>query len=445
MVLVPLGSIAAAQGPINLMRAPVTRTARNTLTYDHLEMRSTHTAPYVLAVGHGEYFQVVFEHTDPRLFDYSISAISGESPRDARQGGANTPVFGEAVHQTAVTMRHDRHIQKYTVSITAKTNGEVRVEKDKTRQESSRAKPEDLVPLYPVNFDLWVRTSEWQVGLNGGFAFSNVTSEQFFIQTDTKGTATADDDVKTVRKDGGARDAFRPDIIALANVNHTDRYHGLGAAFGVGIGENSDPRYFLGPSWVFGKNLILTAGWTGGKVRVLPAGQELDKPPIAGDNTLNTPSSRFQHGFFVGMGFTFVDRKDAFLGALSASTKSDKPATDDKADDKAKKDESKTKPNEHEEAVEQSQLVGEYETADGKGKMAVAKKDPKDGKSRILTIAVNGKTSADLEWSGTGTHYSVAGLTGSKVHFIVDDNDKVTGLTYEAGNDKYDAKKNEQK
>jgi hypothetical protein len=136
--------------------------------------------------------------------------------------------------------------------------------------------------LYSTYFELWVETiPEWTVDFSGGVAFTGLLGREYFVRTDTRGTADEADDVKTVEEDTKGRASFRPDVIALANVRHP-RMKGLGAAFGVGLNNDADPRYFLGVSYLLGGKFIFNAGWAGGKVNELPTGQELHNTPING-------------------------------------------------------------------------------------------------------------------------------------------------------------------
>jgi hypothetical protein len=165
--------------------------------------------------------------------------------------------------------------------------------------------------LYSTYFDLWVETRpEWTADFSGGIAFTGLRERAFFIQTVG--------DNKTVEEDVEARASFRPDIIALVNVRHPD-WKGLGAAFGVGLNNDADPRYFLGVSYLFGGKFIFNGGWAGGKVNELPVGQQLHQPPINGDNTLTTPAARFRHAAYVGLGFTFINRENEFKAAFAAT------------------------------------------------------------------------------------------------------------------------------
>jgi len=61
----------------------------------------------------------------------------------------------------------------------------------------------------------------------------------------------------------------------------------------------------------------------------LPVGQRLNEEPINGDNTLGTLGSRFAHGWYVGISFTFSqDKETEFLNALTPPQKTGQGTAD---------------------------------------------------------------------------------------------------------------------
>jgi hypothetical protein len=320
---------------------PFERTRRNTLIFDHLALRATDAAPYVLKVKDRDYFQVIFANTDPRKFRYTIS-VTEETETDTSSfeaGKAVETLFGNLT-DISVTMQHDQHFQRYRVGVgllpgvTTDPLREQAAEVSRRpasdvfrRTERSETDSTQPVSLHEISFDLWVETERtWQLSFSGGTAFSRLTNDNFYIKTDTKGTATADDDVKTVEQDESVTDQFRPDIIALTNLSNA-QWGGFGVAFSVGLNNDADPRYFVGPSYLLGGRFILHGGWAGGKVRTLPPGQAIGGAPIAGDNTLQTGATRFKRAWYIGLAFTFINREDQFKGAFTAKTEGEKKGT----------------------------------------------------------------------------------------------------------------------
>jgi hypothetical protein len=308
----------------------VVKDSRNTFTFDHLALRGETDAPMVLEVGDGDFFQVLITHTDPTLFKYSISATQDEA-------GPLTTTFepdanGVQAHPdswASVTHRHDKHFNRYRVTISeiaaqAAATTDTKKSANSTLQQTlgittpvfdeSDGRPVKL--LHSVAFDLWVTTRpEWKVSFSGGVAVSSLTDHKFFVKTDDTGR-------KTVEEDTNGRDAVRHDVIALANLYFDHQYwRGLmfGTAFGIGDTGNSTPRYYVGPSIVLGRNFIFTAGATFGSVAMLPSGQTLHEAPTS-DNVLNNLGSRYQRGYFGSIAFAFIDKETEFRNGFTSST-----------------------------------------------------------------------------------------------------------------------------
>lgn len=188
--------------------------------------------------------------------------------------------------------------------------------------------------LYPYTFPVWVRDSRAQLGFATGLAFSDVTSDRFFVETDDQGTAETTDDEQRVLAESSSDD-FRPDLMAYASITapRTPTWWGaggrLGVTVGLGIGDGGDPRYFLGPSWLIGDRFLVAAGAFGGKVDRLPAGQREGEAPINGANTLSQLGKGFERGWAVGVAWRFgsSDKADEkFLAALSPPVKQEQKA-----------------------------------------------------------------------------------------------------------------------
>jgi len=181
---------------------------------------------------------------------------------------------------------------------------------------------------FPYTFPVWVETTDAVLSFSTGFAFSDLASDRFFIKT-TKVTDAAgmSKDVKTVERDRSANDKFRPDLMAYATVTMPRKKSQpliggrLGLTFGLGIGEDKTPRYFIGPSFVFSHRVVLSVGAVGAQVKRLPAGQKLGEAPINGDNTLNTLDSRFKIGYGLNVSFQLGKSKQDFLGVLNPPQK----------------------------------------------------------------------------------------------------------------------------
>jgi len=113
-------------------------------------------------------------------------------------------------------------------------------------------------------------------------------------------------------------DAYRLGAAAMVHVFHTSpstfAWHDIAwvpVSFGLGVGEASQVRYFLGTGIRFGPKFFLTAGPVIGSVKTLPAGlvaDNADDPAgfTTNANALGSMGSRTRTGFFVGVSYTFA-------------------------------------------------------------------------------------------------------------------------------------------
>lgn len=355
--------------------------------FNHLDGKLEGPTPTVLELRDGDVFALIFCDTAPTLFDYEITAIEpkkeGKTPFQSGPGSAQ--VDEGDLTSTSLSWKHQEGFSLYKVSVTlrageqnpqvttAEYQQELKQRIDRMPQdektllmesynqddstigqflnenpgiladlltEMGQQVPEPIY-LYSYTFPVWVKTISWTLSFTSGVAFSDLTNDEFFIETDTKGTDTTDDDTKLVRRDRDASGASRPDLVLFANLltpdaresNLGDFGGNLGLAFGLGLNGDGDPRYYFGPSWTIGRknHFVLMAGWTGGQVDRLPSGQAVDAPPIS-DNVLSSLDSSFEHGFFVGLTFSFNAKKEedftkALTGKAARTDDGNKPST----------------------------------------------------------------------------------------------------------------------
>jgi hypothetical protein len=304
------------------------QTAANTLVFDHYNLQPAQPDPMVLRLADGEYFQVRIINTDNTLFVYTISAVPDEEVPGLSMGPTGPGIAATRLGETTVTMRHYQAFARYRVKIAPRADlaGGSPVGPRDTVGAGTGAQPPaapKAVLLFPAVFDVWVETKPgFEVTFTGGAVFSGLRSRKYSIKTDTRGTTDAADDLKTVEEDPDARDDFWPDTVAVANFRHPEKFRGVGIAAGVGLNNDAEPRFFLGPSYFLGRNLLLTGGWMLGRVDRLPTGQEVGKAPIAGENTLTNLPKRFKNTFYLGFAFSFIPKaEENFKGAFAAAQK----------------------------------------------------------------------------------------------------------------------------
>ncbi len=349
--------------------------ARNYLVFNHAKGRIEFPVPAQLEVRDGEAFVIVFACSNPSQFDYVIEAIKTDKiPPKSPTIKQEKPADKAGLH-ASVSWRHSRFTPLYQVSVkrraTASTASKVRSASDETglstlvedrgaaerveiieemaslyeegaekdlieRFASDKDLEADVVEetldtmgqldkLYSYTFPVWVKTVGWRLSFSSGIGFSDLVDEQYFVKTDSKGTPDdTSDDLQTVERDTNAESEFLPDLMALANLRFPSTWgpwRNFGLSFGLGIGDEAEPRYFFGPSFDLGKQFVLTAGVAGGKVATLPTGQVPGEAPINGDNTLNNLPKKFETAAFVGIAFRFSPAEKEFLGALTGAQK----------------------------------------------------------------------------------------------------------------------------
>jgi hypothetical protein len=318
--------------PIPADELAVKPSAKNTLWFDHYWLRPACDGPMVLSVEDGDYFQVVIQQTDTTQFSYTITAVPDQEVPTSTAGATGPGLAPIRWSDMSLTMHHSKVFARYRVTISLRSDlsgaGPARVgDRLAGGPKGAAPTPERGPELFPATFDVWVKTkASFEVAFLGGAAFSGLRSRHYFIETDDRGTADTKDDTKTVREDSAAKDRFRPDTIAVANLRLPDKWKGFGLAFGVGLNNDADPRYFFGPSYFFGRHFLLHAGWAGGRVDSLPDGQIVDKPAINGDDTLKSLPKRFAHALYAAVSFGFIPgAEDSFKGAFGSTQKAVKP------------------------------------------------------------------------------------------------------------------------
>ena len=384
----------ALKSPEPQGRRAIPQTAANTLTFDHFNLQPAQADPMVLRLADGEYFQVRIINTDNTLFTYSISAVPDEETPQTMLGPTGAGVVVTRFVETAVTMRHSEAFARYRVRISLRTDlapaAPPSVPRDQVGASPTAKTPSEKAKelvLYPSVFDVWVETKPgFEVTFTGGAVFSGLRSPRYHIKTDTLGTNDTADDLRTVEEDPDAKDDFWPDTVAVANFRHPEKLRGLGLAAGVGLNNNADPRFFLGPSYFFGRNLLLTAGWLGGTVDRLPTGQQVGQAPINGDNTLTTLPKRFKNTFYVGFAFSFIPKaEENFKGAFGATQKTGAPPAE----------ETETEEPEGTAGVSAAAASGEYSSTEGQKAAVTAVGDDS------VAVTLPGETPITMKGDGS--------------------------------------------
>lgn len=336
--------------------------------YDHKAGTPCGHSPFPLRVGHGEFFQVAIVNTDPRYFNYEVAAIPVEDGRPDASGQRVTNKVVETRELSRLDLpplQHDRYIRRYRVTISlAEGVASVRSEAAATKPPGTwkvlkKGEPAPPLPpvtpqttvyeLRPVAFDVAVETSGPELVFNGGFVFSGLRDSKYFIDPDGK-----------VQESKSLRDAYEPDAVLLASLLWPRGPGSWGVSIGLGSTTQRAARYYVGGSYLLGKQFVFNGGVALGDTAALPAGQELNRTAIGGADTLKSLPRRFGVSWYVGFAFAFDNRKEQFLNQLTTRVKASAPPA-------AQPEE---KPEEPEEAPDTGALTiedadGTYTSADG--------------------------------------------------------------------------------
>jgi hypothetical protein len=362
------------------IEAGTQKVPRNVALFNHQEGQLVWPAPAKLEVPDQGIFVVVFTHTDPTKFDYSITSLNDSDATTIDLKADGKGVQAATDNTVCVSWRHGDEFPVYRVAITLRATASVKDAKEKLNQASLDAKvsskamdelnqeiegygakapekraPEDVARLnrsilnaaaeiqdeaaqqrfmaeanqavvavtdqtnlFPYTFPIWVETSDAQLRFSTGIGFSSLTNDRFFIE----GEGTA----QKVRKAHGGKDDFRPDLMAFATLIAPNKEswgpwgNRLGLTAGLGVGDDSNPRYFLGGSLVLSHRMVLSLGAVGAKVSRLPAGQALNEKPISA-NVLSSLDSGFKIGWGLSMSFKLGKDGGEFFKGLNPSQK----------------------------------------------------------------------------------------------------------------------------
>jgi hypothetical protein len=258
----------------------------NTVTFDHLNQASeTSCAP--LQLTNGETFKVVVTNTNTKEFDYIVAGIEISTPSS---GAVKT----QAVDTTRkeLTLQHDKKYGGYSVRVSAKPGG------------STASGLTNKVWYIPA------LTIGWDTDFAGGFTVSKLTNPVYEVRTIG---ATS-----TVARNEGAEDAVALGLAAFVHV-----YHGklpwLAATFGLGVTNQSEASYFLGPSWRFSDKGALTAGYCWGSVDRLPSGVH-EGDVVTDPNVLASLGSQVRGAGFFAISFKFITVGDLFQKPFATGT-----------------------------------------------------------------------------------------------------------------------------
>lgn len=171
-----------------------------------------------------------------------------------------------------------------------------------------------------------IKTDGWDLAFAGAFTADGLTNPEFEAvpATRTKMDGTTETGV-TLREVERGRDEARLGAAATVHLYHTDperigmwSVNWVPVSFGLGIGENSQTRYYLGTGLKFDRKLFLTVGMAIGSVNYMPTGLDANNF-TTNTNILSLIPSRTERTWFAGISYSFAGvGPDAFRGPFSA-------------------------------------------------------------------------------------------------------------------------------
>lgn len=231
----------------------------------------------------GDKLHVIIQNTCPEKFEYGITPKKDESAASTKNNNVCPPAS-----KTLEPIVHEASVGEYTVTITGAdlTVGEKRVLKAQTF----------TVLVGPA--------SPWTISLSGGFTVGGLTEAKYSLGSRTGSDGQPENFVQR-SKDG--EDDYRLGFAGFVHTSHRSWvYKDIKPAltFGLGMGDDNDVSYFLGPSVQLGE-FFLTAGWHIGPTNSLKGALK------DGDSTTATAiddvlDKHNEGSWFIGLSYSFL-------------------------------------------------------------------------------------------------------------------------------------------
>ena len=265
--------------------------------YDHYNTNANET--HSIKVSQGQFFEVRISNTCGKS-EVKIESFGVKAAAPSRGAGAAAPGGCLANQPRTLQIPHLPQFGGYVVRISP-ANPTVRFMKSNAGSNCTAAgTPADCKPLKEVM--LFISTGkrgfDWE--LSGAFTISDLTDKVFSLREG----AVDGESVMLVERDAQAEDDYRLGFAGLINVFH-HRHPLFAGSFGLGINENSDVSFFIGPSWRLGGSAFLTAGWNWGPVTRLPSGTR-EGDPVTDANLLADLPKKTDSAFFVAVSYSFL-------------------------------------------------------------------------------------------------------------------------------------------
>jgi hypothetical protein len=230
----------------------------------------------------------------PKVEDYEFALTGIVIPATGKRGLEVKSTEVQLNTGRLLEIMHDPRYQSYQVTVIKK--GE---------------KPESRSWFIPVF------THAWTLDFSGAFTFDRLINPLYYLEPGTQ--AELNQNVPRngffVRRNTKGEDAVGLGAAAMVHLYHTKYLHFLKKtfawaplSFGLGVGANTETRYYLGSSVRVGDVLFLTAGAVFGKVDRLPANLA-EGNFVADADALGTLPRKGEVAFFLGISYAFAGKK----------------------------------------------------------------------------------------------------------------------------------------
>jgi hypothetical protein len=235
----------------------------------------------------GQTFSFVVTHTDTAAFTYTIETI------DLVQSGQQKENEKTPSDTVVRTRQHDKKYAGYVLHIAKKTDA--------------------VTTLSSADVTLDVTTKAWNVGFAGGFTVSSLTDRAYAVVPDSV-LNKAGQEVPVQRFE---RQKTREDRATLGIGAFVDAWNArvpwLALGFGLGINQNQNATYYVGPSIRLGDQASFHFGPMWGATKSPPAGVQ-EGQIVTDPNVANNVGSRVGFGWFAALSYSFISGADKTLG-----------------------------------------------------------------------------------------------------------------------------------
>lgn len=253
-----------------------------------LDFESGSINPYsVIGLVQGQKLHVRIEGLkDDVAYNISIEGVKADRPES--ESGANNDRRGDSNGKKEYIIEHDKRYASYTVVVS----------------EGGGAARTWVLP---------VETLRWQLAFSSAFVANTLTDPVYYLEPGVNSaTPGADKNGYFVKENSDAQDNVKLGLAALVHLYHTKKFGNdtikwAPITFGLGFGEGTKMRYYVGTSLKMGDDFFVTAGVVAGQVNRLPAQLKLENGMnfTRESNILQNLHTKTKVGAFISLSYSF--------------------------------------------------------------------------------------------------------------------------------------------